>query len=49
MVCGKKYHKEMKSDPLNLIRGELERIWGEEGDKQKAVVWEIHLRVGAIR
>jgi SAM-dependent methyltransferase len=44
----KKYHKEMKSDPLNLLRGELERIWGK-GDKQKAVVWEINLRVGVIR
>jgi hypothetical protein len=39
----------MKSDPLNLIRGELERIWGGETDKQKAIIWEINLRVGVIR
>jgi ubiquinone/menaquinone biosynthesis C-methylase UbiE len=44
----KKYYQEKKSDPLDLIRNELKKAWGEEGYKEKSIIWKINLRVGII-
>lgn len=44
----KKYQVEKKSDPLDLIRGELKNIWGDP-QKQKPVVWKLSIKVGVIK
>ncbi len=44
----KKYRLVEKSDPLDLVRGELERIWGD-GHKKKRIVWKLSTRIGIIR
>jgi hypothetical protein len=44
----KRFSTERKFDPLSLIMGELERLWGKH-DKQKVVKWDINLRVGKIQ
>jgi ubiquinone/menaquinone biosynthesis C-methylase UbiE len=44
----KKYQLEKKSNPLELIRGELKNIWGDP-QKQKPVVWKLSIRAGVIK
>lgn len=45
----KKYHQEKKHDPLDLIRDELKRAWGDDGGLNvREVIWKINLRVGMV-
>jgi SAM-dependent methyltransferase len=44
----KRFSTERKFNPLNLVMGELERLW-EKHDKRKVVKWNINLRVGKIK
>lgn len=44
----KKYRQEKKSDPLDLVRGELAQIWGD-AQKERPVAWELSVRVGIVR
>jgi SAM-dependent methyltransferase len=44
----KRFSTERKFNPLNLVMGELERLWGKH-DKRKVVKWDINLRVGKIQ
>lgn len=45
----KKYYQEKKSDPLDLVKEELNRAWGDDAHKEKSVVWKINLRVGLVK
>jgi ubiquinone/menaquinone biosynthesis C-methylase UbiE len=44
----KKYIYENKSDPLDIVKSELKRLWGDALDK-KEVTWNINMRVGVIK
>ena len=44
----KKYYSENKRDPLDLVRPELNTLWGDELDK-KEVTWNINIRAGIIK
>lgn len=44
----KRYRESHGTDPLDLVRGELSRAWGDAADI-KQVSWPIHLRVGTAR
>jgi hypothetical protein len=44
----KKFNIEKKSDPLDLVREDIIKLWGEIS-KEKLVTWEINLRVGIIQ
>lgn len=44
----KKYYLEKKSDPIDLIRNELEQSWGD-AQKEKSIIWEINSRMGIIK
>ncbi|MGC1264604.1 MAG: hypothetical protein WA932_11665 [Nitrososphaeraceae archaeon] len=44
----KRYCSENKRDPLDLVRPELNTLWGDELDK-KEVTWNINIRVGIIK
>jgi ubiquinone/menaquinone biosynthesis C-methylase UbiE len=44
----KKYYSENKLDPLDLVKPEIESLWGNELDKKK-VTWNINIRLGIIK
>ncbi|MFZ0265659.1 MAG: methyltransferase domain-containing protein [Nitrososphaeraceae archaeon] len=44
----KRYCSENKRDPLDLVRPELNTLWGDELDK-KEVTWNINIRAGIIK
>ena len=44
----KKYYSENKLDPLDLVKPEIEALWGNEFDK-KTVTWNINIRLGIIK
>jgi ubiquinone/menaquinone biosynthesis C-methylase UbiE len=44
----KKYYFENKLDPLNLVKPEIEALWGNDLDK-KRVTWNINIRIGIIK
>jgi hypothetical protein len=39
------FRKRNRTDPVALIREDLERLWGPQ-DSTREVIWAIHLRVG---
>lgn len=44
----KKYYSENKQDPLDLVKSELQSLWGDEHNK-KEVTWNVNIRVGVIK
>ena len=44
----KKYYFENKLDPLNLVKDEIEALWGNDLGKKK-VTWNINIRIGIIK
>ena len=46
--AAKNYKLENKTDPLDLIRPDLERVWQKPG-KERKVTWPVHLKTYSVK
>lgn len=44
----KKYTVEKKSDPIDMVRDEMQRLW-EDAEKERPIIWNLSTRIGIIK